>query len=82
MFSKRVHHFFFRFFETRCFGRARRAEADMRQTLDEFPANVAGQDDNRILEIDFAPFAVGEMSRIQHLQENIEHFYMCLFNFI
>src|SRR3989344_5281621 len=79
---ERVHDLLFRLFIA---GRVRRVgltEADVREAVDELAADVAGQHDDRILEIDLAPFAVGQVSRVEHLQEDIEHFRMRLLDLV
>ncbi len=45
-------------------------------------ADVRRHDDDRVLEIDDAAFAVGEAAIVHHLQENVEDVRMRLFDFV
>ena len=50
--------------------------------LDDGGTEVAGHDDNGVLEIHGAPLAVGQAAVIQHLQQDIEHVGVGFFDFI
>ena len=45
-------------------------------------ANIRGQQDQGVAEIDPPPLAIGEMPFIQDLQQNVENIGMRFFNFI
>ena len=45
-------------------------------------AEVRGHDDDRVLEIDDAAFAVGQSAVVHHLQEHVEDVGMSFFNFV
>ena len=45
-------------------------------------ARITCHDDNGIFKADLASLGIGDMSVIQHLQQNIKYIRMCFFNFI
>ena len=45
-------------------------------------AEVRGQDDDRVREIDRAALAVGQAPVVQHLQQDVEHVAMCLLDLV
>ena len=50
--------------------------------LDDRRANVAGHDDDGVLEVHRSPLAVGQPAVVQHLQQHVEHVRMGLFNLV
>ena len=50
--------------------------------LDDGGADVAGHDDERVLEIHGAALAVGEAAVVQHLEEDVEDVGVGLFDFV
>ncbi len=50
--------------------------------LDDLAAHIAGHDDDRILEIHHPSLIVRQPAVIQHLEQNIEHIRMRLFDLI
>ena len=49
---------------------------------DEVAAQVAGHDDDGVLEIDGAPLVVGEATIVEHLQQGVEHIGVGFFNLV
>src|SRR5579864_890324 len=50
--------------------------------LDDGRADIARHNDNRVLEIDRAPLAIGEPAIIQNLEQDIEYVVVAFFDFI
>ncbi len=45
-------------------------------------AEVRGQHDQRVLEVDRAALAVGQATVVQHLQQDVEHVGVCLLDLV
>ena len=52
------------------------------EILDWFYRQVACHDQDRVGEIHRAPLAIGETAIIKHLQQDVEHLRMSLFDFV
>ena len=50
--------------------------------IQHLSAQIASQDNDRVLEIDCMPKTVGETPFVQHLQQQVENVGMCLFHLI
>jgi len=49
---------------------------------DQIGSNVGRHDDERILEIDYPAFVVGESSIVKYLQQHVEYVWVSFLNFI
>ena len=52
------------------------------QIEDRLTADVAGENQHRVGEIHRAPLAIGESAIIKHLQQDVEHLGVSLFDFV
>ena len=52
------------------------------EILDWFHLQIACHNQNRVGEIHRAPLAIGETAIIKHLQQDVEHLRMSLFDFV
>ena len=50
--------------------------------LDELATEVGSHDDDGVLKVDHTALIVGQAAVVEHLQQDIEHVGMCLFNLI
>ncbi|MNI64201.1 hypothetical protein D3C73_1196270 [compost metagenome] len=58
------------------------SESERRVTLNRFCTHIGCQNDQCVTEVNYAAFGICQTTIFKHLQQNVEYFWVCFFDFI